>query len=106
MARTRVFQTLLFAMLAVFLLPVVRAANGPQVTAMSPAPGSSAAAPSSITITFSANIDPASVNNSTCTLVRAGPDGILGTADDVVVVPTSLSVNGSILTMDMSGVQT
>ena len=74
----------------------VRAASGPVVTAMSPVPGSVlASAPSSVLLTFSSAIDPASVNTLTVQLVRAGPDGVFGTADDVAISPAAISVVNS-----------
>jgi PKD repeat protein len=74
--------------------------------AMSPAPGSILTTPpSSIVVTLSSNLNASSVNASTVQLVRAGPDGVFGTADDVAVIPAGISVSGSTLTLDLTGVK-
>ena len=51
----------------------------------------------------SANVDAATVSDSTIALVRAGPDAILGTADDVTIIPASITVNGAAVTMNLAG---
>lgn len=77
----------------------------PTVTALNFTP--SAALPagqSNLTATFSKDMNPARVNSKSVRLVRAGPDGTLGTADDVAVMPTALSVeNGNQINVDLSG---
>ncbi len=75
------------------------------VTAMSPSPGTTlTASPSSIVLTLSAPIDPASANALSVQLIRAGPDGIFGTADDLAIAPTAISaVNGNQISLDLSG---
>ncbi len=76
------------------------------VVSIVPAPGSDYPFhPGNVTVTLSAPIDPATVTPSTCRFFRAGADGILGTADDVAVVPESVSViSGNQILMDLSGV--
>ncbi len=73
---------------------------------MSPEPGSTLnMSPASIVLTLSSAINPASVNSDTVHLLRSGPDGIFGTDDDALVVPTSLSViNGNQIKVDLTGV--
>jgi hypothetical protein len=82
---------------------IALAANGPQVVAMSPAPGSTVAPPSSITVTLSAAPSAASLAGAVL-LVAAGPDAQLGTADDIVISPASVSVAGNVVTLDLTGV--
>jgi hypothetical protein len=78
--------------------------TGPQVTALSPAPNSiTPNPPSAITATFSRSIDPASVTSANVKLVRAGPDGVFDTADDVSVPYAGLSLNAATLTIDLTG---
>ena len=73
------------------------AASGPiRVTSLSPAPNATVLAlPASITVGFSRDLNAPSVTTATFTLVRAGPDGQLDTADDVAVTPTSVTVPGA-----------
>ena len=59
----------------------------PQVTAVDPLPaegGTTTAAVDRLTVTLSETLDPATVATSAFDLREAGPDGIFGTADDVV----------------------
>jgi hypothetical protein len=76
------------------------------VTSMSPSPGTNlTASPSSIVLTLSGRIDPASVNALSVHLVRAGADGVFGTTDDINVSPTSVMVvNGSQIKLDFTGI--
>lgn len=62
------------------------------VAGMQPAPGSVVQPPTSILVTFTAPADPSRIGPSTVKVVRAGPDGILGTGDDVQVIPSSISL--------------
>lgn len=57
----------------------------PRITSLTPTPNSKLVPTGGLTFTFRTdkNIDPASVNNSSILLTRAGADGTLGTADDV-----------------------
>ena len=66
--------------------------QAPQVTAESPAPGSLVNS-GSVTISFTVNknLDPSTVNANTITVVRAGPDGVFGTADDVTIPLTNVA---------------
>ncbi|HLX60894.1 MAG TPA: LamG-like jellyroll fold domain-containing protein [Planctomycetota bacterium] len=77
------------------------------VTGMTPVPGATLTdPPSSIVITVdsgAAGLDTNSVNPLTVRLTRAGPDGIMGTADDVNV-PAALSIaSGDQITLDLTG---
>jgi hypothetical protein len=75
-----------------------------QVTAMSPVPGTTlGVAPTLITLTLNAPPDPASVNTVSVLLTRAGADHLLGTADDVVVLPNSIALVGNQIQMDFTG---
>ena len=57
-----------------------------QVTAMSPAPNAVAfTSQNSITVDFSSPVAASSVNPASVLLVRAGPDGVFDTADDVTI---------------------
>ena len=78
----------------------------PVVTAMTPTPGSTLTqAPASITATFNVAVAPATVNTTTVKLVGAGPDGVIGTADDVTVLPHAISANGNSIMLDLTGVR-
>jgi large repetitive protein len=68
--------------------------KGPQVTGISPASGSLLTANAAGNVDFSfttdENINPASLTPASIQVVRAGPDGVFGTGDDVAVpVPAS-----------------
>ena len=84
-------------------------ASGPiRVTSLAPAPNSTVLAmPASITVGFNRDLNAPSVTTATFTLQRAGADAVLGTADDVVVVPASVTVpaaNQRSAVMDLTGV--
>jgi hypothetical protein len=84
-------------------------ASGPiRVTSLSPAPSATVLAlPASITVGFSRDLNAPSVTTATFTLVRAGPDSVLDTADDIAVTPTSVTVpsaNPRSAVMDLTGV--
>lgn len=78
----------------------------PRATGMTPDPGSVLkVAPASVLVAFGRNLDPATVSGATCLMVRAGPDGILGTADDVTIVPFAVTlVGGNTVKIDLTGV--
>jgi hypothetical protein len=85
------------------------AVTGPvRVTSLTPAPSSTEVAlPSAITAAFDRDLNAATVTTATFTLQRAGADGALGTADDVLVTPASVSVptaNQRLAVMDLTGV--
>ncbi|HLX60884.1 MAG TPA: MBG domain-containing protein [Planctomycetota bacterium] len=66
------------------------------ITAMTPAPASvQTSAVSSILLTCNQALNPLTVNANSVKVTRAGPDGILDTADDVAVTPTSITVVNS-----------
>ncbi len=74
-----------------------------QVTALTPALNAVLAAPpASLVATLSKNVDPASVDGSSVRLIRAGPDGVLGTADDFSVPVTSVNASGGQITVDLT----
>ncbi|HKS15925.1 MAG TPA: LamG-like jellyroll fold domain-containing protein [Planctomycetota bacterium] len=90
--------------LALFLMATVASAQQFTVTDVSPAPNSSTpTGPAAITVTFSADVDPATVNGSTFIVFRAGPDTLLDTADDVAITPSSITVTGAVVTLDLTG---
>lgn len=108
--RTRLDFLKLFRLLLLALFVPLTAARppftvsgAPKVLSVSPASGSTSAPPASVVVTFDAPIDPLSVSNTTVVLTGRGPDLILGTADDVVVTPTTLSVTGAQVTLDLTG---
>jgi hypothetical protein len=89
----------------------VSASTGPiRVTSLSPAPGSTdVEMPGSITVGFDREVNAPSVNLASFKLVRSGPDALLGTADDVEITPTSVTVpnaNTRSAVMDLTGVPT
>jgi len=79
-----------------------------RVTSLTPAPNSALVAlPTSIMAGFSRDLNAPSVTTATFTLRRAGPDGALGTPDDVAVAPASVTVpaaNQRSAVMDLTGV--
>src|SRR5579883_3515399 len=75
----------------------------PTVTDLSPAPGSTVQTPPAVTLTFSQNIDPASVSGGAVTLMGRGPDGVFGTGDDLAVVPSSIIVTGNQIILGLAG---
>jgi hypothetical protein len=84
-------------------------ASGPiRVTSLSPAPGSTVLAlPASISVGFNREVNATSVTTGSFLLHRAGPDGVLGTADDVAVTPASVTVpaaNPRSAVMSLAGV--
>src|SRR5579862_4024442 len=80
--------------------------NTLQVTAMLPAPNSvQTSAVTSVTVTLSGAVNAAGVHAGSVKLVRAGPDGLFDTADDVVITPASLTVVGTNqIKLDLTGV--
>jgi hypothetical protein len=84
------------------------AASGPvRVTSLSPAPGATVLAlPAAITVGFDREVNAPSVTTASFTLRRAGPDGQLGTPDDVAIAPASVTVpnaNPRSAVMDLAG---
>ena len=85
------------------------AGSGPiRVTSVSPEPSSAVGTfPASITVGFDRELNAPSVTTATFTLARAGADGTLGTADDVAIMPASVTVpltNPRSAVMDLRGV--
>lgn len=77
--------------------------EGPRVVAVSPGPV--AAGVTHLQVQFDRPIDPASFNASFITLVRANGDGLFNGNDiSIPVVSGEVSLNGSVLTVDLSGV--
>jgi hypothetical protein len=89
-------------------LPAAAGAGPIRVTSVSPEPSSAVdTLPASITVGFDRELNAPSVTTATFTLVRAGADGMLGTADDVAVAPPSVTVplaNPRSAVMDLRGV--
>lgn len=84
-------------------------ASGPiRVTSLSPAPGSTQPAlPAAITVGFNRDVNAPSVTTGSFTLRRSGPDGVLGTNDDVAIAPVSVTVpaaNPRSAVMDLTAV--
>ena len=87
----------------------VSAASGPiRVTALTPEPSSTdTELPASIAVAFDRELNAPSINAASFKLVRGGPDGLLGTADDVEITPASVTVpsaNPRSAVMDLTGV--
>ncbi len=85
------------------------AASGPvRVSSLSPLPNSiETALPASITAIFDREIDANTVDNTTFRLERSGGDGTFGDGNEVVIVPTSVTVplaNPRAAVMDLTGV--
>jgi hypothetical protein len=89
-------------------LPAAAGSAPIRVTSVSPEPSSVVdTLPASITIGFDRELNAPSVTTATFTLMRAGADGMLGTADDVAIAPTSVTVplaNARSAVMDLRGV--
>ncbi|MBI2930273.1 MAG: Ig-like domain-containing protein [Planctomycetes bacterium] len=103
-------RTFAFCLLADILgasIAEARQAGTLTVTDVAPAPDDTlTSVPSTITITLSAAVDVATANASALRLTRAGADGVLGTADDVTVVPSAVSVVvGNQIEISLAGVQ-
>jgi len=74
------------------------------VISVSPAPESqTTSSPASVSIAFSANVDPATLTPSTIMMIEAGPDALFNTGDDVTITPTSITVTGASVTLDLTG---
>jgi len=86
--------------------PVSASKAAIRVTSLSPEPSSlEDAMPRSIIVGFDRELNAPSINAASFTLVRAGADGMLGTADDVAITPTSVTVplaNPRSAVMDLS----
>jgi hypothetical protein len=70
--------------------------QGPKVTGSDPLPGGQPPSTTSgiipVAISFSENISTSSLNSNTIKVVRSGPDGVLGTGDDVNVSIDAASI--------------
>lgn len=86
--------------MSIFLL--LLGVQAPTVTGVTPTPASSAASPSSVTVTLSAAPDAATVSSASVKLIGRGPDLGFGTGDDVVIAPTSVGVVGNAIVIDLS----
>ncbi len=89
--------------------------RGPRITASSPAPdGQANVAGNSVvvSVTTNENVNPATVNSASVRAFRAGPDGQLGTADDVPITvsnnikitPVPNAMGGEIIQITLTGV--
>ena len=89
-------------------LPVSGSSGPIRVTALSPEPSSTDAdLPTSVAVAFDRELNAPSVNAASFKLVRSGPDGLLGTVDDVEITPASVivpSANPRSAVMDLKGV--
>jgi len=90
-------------------MPAGSPADGPPaVVALSPAPGSAGPDfPAEITAGFDRDVDAATVNAMTFTLVRAGGDRAFGDANDVQITPASVALapaNPRLAVMDLAGI--
>jgi hypothetical protein len=88
----------------------VSASQAPiRVTSLSPEPSSTEdALPRSIIVGFDRELNAPSINAASFNLVRAGVDGMLGTADDIAITPASITVplaNPRSAVMDLSNVR-
>jgi hypothetical protein len=90
-------------------LPVSASKAPIRVTSLSPEPSSMEdAMPRSIIVGFDRELNAPSINSASFTLVRAGADGMLGTADDIAIAPASITVplaNPRAAVMDLSSVR-
>jgi hypothetical protein len=75
---------------------------GPRVTSVTPT-GTMTAGITQVKVLLDVAFDPVTVNSTSVTLVRAGGDGLLGTADDVEVYPLSITTANTEITMDFTG---
>src|SRR6185295_10245776 len=76
--------------------------NSMSVSTIAPADGDvSLAMPASIEVTFDEPVDPATVDATTFTVVRAGGDGVFGNGNDVAINEL-VSASGSTASMDLS----
>ncbi len=92
------------ALLVIVLSPTCVSAL--TVTDMAPAPGTTlTSTPTALTVTLSQPADGSTINANTVRVVRAGPDGVFGTADDVGVIPAGISTNGNQINIDLTGVK-
>lgn len=77
-----------------------------RITGITPAPNVDCLGPpSSIVLDFNQPVEPDDLISAKIMLVRAGPDGSLDTADDVVVTPASISTSETQVTLDLNGVE-
>src|SRR5258708_7349643 len=102
----RAFLVALFV--AITYTGTARAAATLQVTGLSFTSGDTLSSPpTTIAVTLSGPCDPSAINANTVQLVRAGPDGILGTADDATITPNALSLsnNNTQINIDLTDVK-
>jgi hypothetical protein len=77
------------------------------VTALTPVPGSSDAAPASIVATFDRELDVSTINANTFLVEGSGGDGSFGEANDVAVTATAITVPAvtpTSATFDLTGI--
>lgn len=80
------------------VVTLVPDANPPRVTIVSPRDGAIVGSIEHVTAAFNEGVDPATVSGQTFQVMSAGPDGILGTGDDVPVSDGQVSLRDSINT--------
>jgi hypothetical protein len=76
--------------------------SGPRVISVSPT-GTMTAGIGPVKVVFDEAVDPVTVTSTSFTVTRAGPDQLLGTADDVEVYPLSITVANTEVTLDFAG---
>lgn len=75
------------------------------VTDALPAPGSTLpGASDSILLTLNEDLEAASVSGESIRLTRAGPDGVFGTGDDIVLAPAISVVGTNQIRVDLTGI--
>lgn len=80
----------------------VPAPSGPRVISVSPT-GTMTSGIGPVKVVFDEAVDPATVNSTSVSVTRAGPDQLLGTPDDVEVYPLSITVANAEVTLDFTG---
>ncbi len=76
-----------------------------KIASMTPVPGANLGAPpSTLVVTFTSAPAPATINGGSVRFARAGADTLLDTADDVVIIPISMTMTtATTLTIDLTG---
>ena len=70
---------------------------------MTPVPGTTVTTPTNVTVGVNISPDGTMVNASSVQLIRAGPDGIFGTTDDVAIIPSGIVTNGNSIILNLNG---
>jgi len=77
----------------------------PEVDTVDPAPGSTAyTVPTEVTVTFTKQMDPTTVNESTIRLIGSGGDGTFGDGNEIVIAPDFVTLTSpTAAEMDLVG---